>query len=144
MPGLWKHKMRPISFTLLVDDFGVKYVGEEQVIHLIWCKNKNINSLRIGPENFIAVSSSIGIMMLEPLTYLCRGTLQSSCKNTSITCRQNRSIVHTPLPQSSMEPRLKPLSPSTSHKNVPRMKLRKSNVSLGAFYTMPMQLTLQY
>jgi hypothetical protein len=28
VPGLWTHKMRPISFTLVVDDFGVKYVGK--------------------------------------------------------------------------------------------------------------------
>jgi hypothetical protein len=26
VPGLWKHKTRPIMFTLVVDDFGVKYV----------------------------------------------------------------------------------------------------------------------
>jgi hypothetical protein len=36
-PGLWKHKMRFIAFTLVVDDFGVKYVGKEHAIHLIWC-----------------------------------------------------------------------------------------------------------
>jgi hypothetical protein len=29
--------MRTILFTLVVDDFGVKYVGEENVNHLIWC-----------------------------------------------------------------------------------------------------------
>ena len=29
VPGLWVHKWRPIQFTLAVDDFGVKYVGEE-------------------------------------------------------------------------------------------------------------------
>ena len=27
--------MRPISFTLVVDDFGVKYVGQEHADHLI-------------------------------------------------------------------------------------------------------------
>jgi len=26
VPGLWKHTTRPISFTLVVDDFGVKYI----------------------------------------------------------------------------------------------------------------------
>jgi hypothetical protein len=26
-PGLWLHKTRPISFTLVVDDFAVKYVN---------------------------------------------------------------------------------------------------------------------
>ncbi len=34
-PGLWYHKTRPISFTLVVDNFGVKYVGKEHVDHLI-------------------------------------------------------------------------------------------------------------
>ena len=27
-PGLWKHNSRPINFTLVVDDFGVKYLGK--------------------------------------------------------------------------------------------------------------------
>ena len=33
--GLWTHKTRPISFTLVVDDFGVKYTGKEHATHLI-------------------------------------------------------------------------------------------------------------
>ena len=39
-PGLWKHSTRPISFTLVVDDFGVKYVGREHAEHLIACIKK--------------------------------------------------------------------------------------------------------
>ena len=27
-PGLWKHVSRPISFTLVVDDFGIKHEGK--------------------------------------------------------------------------------------------------------------------
>ncbi|MGV7235206.1 MAG: hypothetical protein ACQ9ET_03015, partial [Nitrosomonadaceae bacterium] len=34
VPGLWSHKTRPIQFTLVVDDFGVKYVGKEHALHL--------------------------------------------------------------------------------------------------------------
>ena len=34
VPGLWSHEWRPIQFTLVVDDFGVKYVGEEHARHL--------------------------------------------------------------------------------------------------------------
>ena len=34
-PGLWRHIWRPITFTLVVDDFGVKYVGKEHVMHLL-------------------------------------------------------------------------------------------------------------
>jgi len=34
-PGLWRHKWRPITFTLAVDNFGVKYVGKEHADHLV-------------------------------------------------------------------------------------------------------------
>ena len=35
IPGFWTHEWRPISFTLVVDDFGVKYVGREHAEHLL-------------------------------------------------------------------------------------------------------------
>ena len=35
MPGLWKHKTRPVVFSLVVDDFGIKYVGKEHADHLV-------------------------------------------------------------------------------------------------------------
>jgi hypothetical protein len=41
--GLWKHDTRPISFSLVVDDFGVKYVGREHAEHLMECIKKNYN-----------------------------------------------------------------------------------------------------
>jgi hypothetical protein len=34
VPGLWKHNTRPIQFTLVVDDFGVKYAGRQHAKHL--------------------------------------------------------------------------------------------------------------
>jgi hypothetical protein len=34
VPGLWRHDTCPIQFTLVVDDFGVKYVGKENAFHL--------------------------------------------------------------------------------------------------------------
>ena len=34
-PGLWTHKTRPICFTLVVDNFGVKYIGKDHVEHLL-------------------------------------------------------------------------------------------------------------
>ena len=34
-PGLSKHESRPLTFTLVVDDFGVKYENKEDVDHLI-------------------------------------------------------------------------------------------------------------
>ena len=34
-PGLWRHIWRPVTFTLVVDDFGIKYVGRQHAEHLI-------------------------------------------------------------------------------------------------------------
>ena len=33
-PGLWRHKWRPVQFCLIVDDFGVEYVGNQHYDHL--------------------------------------------------------------------------------------------------------------
>ncbi len=34
-PGLWYHDTRPILFTLMVNNFGIKYIKEDDVKHLI-------------------------------------------------------------------------------------------------------------
>ncbi len=38
---MWYHKTRPITFTLVVDNFGVKYVNKVDVDHLIASIKKN-------------------------------------------------------------------------------------------------------
>jgi hypothetical protein len=40
-PGLWQHTARPITFSLVIDNFGVKYVGKEHTDHLISCLKKD-------------------------------------------------------------------------------------------------------
>jgi hypothetical protein len=32
--GLWTHNTRPITLSLVVDNFGIKYVGQEHAEHL--------------------------------------------------------------------------------------------------------------
>ena len=34
-PILWRHKWRPIQFVLILDDFGIKYVGNYHALHLL-------------------------------------------------------------------------------------------------------------
>jgi hypothetical protein len=38
--GLWTHYTRPISFSLVVGDFGIKYVGREHAENLMTCIKK--------------------------------------------------------------------------------------------------------
>jgi hypothetical protein len=41
--GLWTQATRPISFSLVVDDFGVKYVDRQHAEHLMACIKKKYN-----------------------------------------------------------------------------------------------------
>jgi hypothetical protein len=67
--GLWTHDTRPISFSLVVDDFGVKYVGREHAEHLVTCINKNYN-----------ISSDLNG------TAYCGLTLDWNYKNRTVDC----------------------------------------------------------
>jgi hypothetical protein len=40
MPGLWTHEWRPITFSLVVNNFGVKYIREEHAQLLIQAVQK--------------------------------------------------------------------------------------------------------
>ncbi len=71
-PGLWTHKSRPISFTLVVDDFGVKYVTQDDVDHLITSIKAHTISPRIGREICIGASPLIGTMKTAQWTFPCQ------------------------------------------------------------------------
>jgi len=47
-PGLWKHKTRDIQSCLVVNDFGIKYTKEEDILHLKTILEKNIKSAPTG------------------------------------------------------------------------------------------------
>ena len=40
-PGLWSHKWRPVQFILLVDNFGIEYVGKKHALHLLKTLEQN-------------------------------------------------------------------------------------------------------
>ena len=40
-PGIWRHTTIPIQLSLVVDYFGVKYVGKKHVEHLVHCLKKH-------------------------------------------------------------------------------------------------------
>jgi hypothetical protein len=51
-PGLWLHQTRPISFSLVVDNFEVKYVGRQHTDHLrnALLKTYELTTDRLGTE----------------------------------------------------------------------------------------------
>jgi hypothetical protein len=55
-PGLWLHKTRPISFTLVVDDFAVNYVGKQHAEHL---RNAHLRTYELKTDWMATVYSGI-------------------------------------------------------------------------------------
>jgi hypothetical protein len=77
-PGLYTHKTRPIAFSLVVDDSGVKYVNKEDMDHLISTNGNrypikvdwkseyfflNINQMRLCKQNSNIINA--GVLRME-------------------------------------------------------------------------------
>jgi hypothetical protein len=62
MPGLWTHEWHPITLSLVVDNFGVKYIGEDYAQHLLQIVQKYYTCLLEKEGEDIADSPSSGIM----------------------------------------------------------------------------------
>ena len=76
-PGLWTHKWCPTTFSLCVDDFGVKYVGKEHADHLMSVLQAHYvvsSDWMTGPESATSVLNSIGITPSARFTSPCSPT----------------------------------------------------------------------
>jgi hypothetical protein len=60
-PGLWTHKTRNITFTLVIGDFDIKYTARDDVEHLLNALKQNMLSKRIGKALDIVASPWHGI-----------------------------------------------------------------------------------
>ena len=52
-PGLWRHATRPVWFTLVVDDFGIKYVGKKTRRPSSQCLGRTLHNLHRLDWQFI-------------------------------------------------------------------------------------------
>ena len=94
-PGLWRHETQPILFTLVVDDFGVKYVSKNDVNHLIKSIKWHISLPRIGREICTAGLPWNGIMSTGTLTYRCQIISKRHYKNTGTSFLSMCTVAHT-------------------------------------------------
>jgi hypothetical protein len=60
-PGLWYHETRMITFTLVVDDFGVKYDNKSDVDHLI----KSLKTNYALTEDILRNLTRVGLHQLD-------------------------------------------------------------------------------
>jgi hypothetical protein len=81
VPGLWSHKWRPVQFILVVDDFGVKYVGEEHALHLKQTLEENYNvTLEWDGRRYIGITLDLDYKLRQ--VHLSRGCIDKILRKT--------------------------------------------------------------
>ncbi len=116
-PGLWYHVSRPISFTLVVDDFGVKFVGKEHADHLIASIKSTYKKLT---EDWTG-SLYCGITLEwdyvgQTVDISMPGYIKKNYRNTSTNLRGECKLAHVPPNQNDLVPTRKPLSWQTQRR----------------------------
>ncbi len=65
--GLWFHMTHPITFTLVLDNFGVKYADKADVDHLI-ASIKDIHAYQgLNVQSILKHKPGLGLPKIEPL-----------------------------------------------------------------------------
>ena len=123
-PELWRHKWWPIQFTLIVDEFGMKYVGRKHAKHLDSVL-KNYDEMSEDREG----KKIVGIELIWDYTQkhsgrTCRLSMKSYIENSysrwDINRQSRNSFPHTVLGRSRMEASLNKHQQKINH--LPYMK----------------------
>ncbi len=142
-PGLWKHSTCLITFSLVVNNFRVKYVGKEHADHLIQCIKKDYELTKDWTGDFYCSIQLIWDYNAQTLDISMPGYIKKVLQKYNIASPQNCNTVLIPCPQNSTAQRHKNLSPSTFPSSCCQRKSKKYNTSLAASYTMPTPSTSQ-
>ncbi|KAL7460263.1 hypothetical protein ACHAXS_000725 [Conticribra weissflogii] len=123
-PGLFKHESRPIQFTLVVDDFGVKYVRMEHAQHLIQTLKKYY-TISEDWEGELYCGVTLKWNYNESYANISMpGYVQKMLQRSNTTPPPNHNIPLTLPPQRNMEKRHKNPSPKTT----PPTSLKKASI----------------
>jgi hypothetical protein len=136
--------MCSITFTLVVDDFGVKYVDKADVEHWIASIKTSSTFTKDWTGDYTAALISDGITKSIPLTSRCRDISKKKYRNMNISIQKSNSIVRThPSPNSSTA---KPngLSQATIPNFLTNAAKNRFRKLLGTFCITPLQWTCRY
>ncbi len=116
-PGLWHHKWCPIQFCLIIDDFGVEYVGLEHFNHLrdVLKKFHGVQFNMAG-DKFAGIDIN-GTMQPACVASVCPSTLRTFLSSLNIPVRPNPISCHTNACQ----------SPTVLRPNSPQQPILQSN-----------------
>ena len=116
-PGLWQHEWRPITFTLVVDDFGIKYVDKEHVDHLIACIKEKYKLTEDWSGDLYCGINLKWDYTARTLEILLPGYIKRQLeKYTHIIAAKPQHCLYTPEPKKYGSEAQAPLPPDTTRK----------------------------
>ena len=131
--GLWLHKTLPIKFTLVVDDFGVEYVGTEHAHHLINALKKSYDvSVDWTGKLYIGINLSWNYEQRYVDTSMPQYANKSLRKFGHKTPQKPQHTPYIPPPKTYGKDSQKPTPPDTSEKLPPKEK-KKIEQIVGSF-----------
>jgi hypothetical protein len=101
-PVLWKHRTQPISFTLVVNDFGIKYERQEDIDHLIASIKAKYKVNKDWTDNLYCGIKLNGDYKNCPLDISMPGYIIKQLKNANMTPCLVPSIVPSIRSQNNM------------------------------------------
>ncbi len=138
-PGLWRHETRAISFTLVVDDFGAKYVKKEDVDHLIASIKSTYSFTEDWTGNMYCKITLEWDYENRHVNISMPGYIKRSCRSTGTSCPKSCRHALTHRSQSNSEQRHKPPFRPTPLQNWTPKASNGSNKLWEAYYIMPRQ-----
>jgi hypothetical protein len=94
VPGLWKHESCPIMFTLIVNDFGVKYVGANTPNIYYQSSNNTTNAKLIGRANDTSAFISCGTVANARCISTCQDTYRKTEAIPAHPAQETKSTFH--------------------------------------------------
>jgi hypothetical protein len=133
-PGLWTHKTRPVLFTLVVDNFGVKYVAKDDVNHLIASIKTTYNLTEDWTGNLYCGITLNWDYVNRTVDISMPGYIKRNCRSMSTSCQQNCNRAHTHPNPKCLEQKRKRRSPPIPPQSWMRKESNEYNKSSGVFY----------
>ena len=98
IPGLWTYNWRPIYFTSVVENFGVKHVEKKMLIIWLVYWNNIMMSLNTGKASAILYSFLTGTMYSDMCIYTGRNTLLMPSSVSSVKIPRSGKLRPTSTP----------------------------------------------
>jgi hypothetical protein len=139
-PGLWLHKTRPISLTLIVDDLAVEHVGKQHAEHL---RNALLRTYELTTDWTATVYSGM-TLKLDYKSRTCGMSMPGYVSNVLSKFQDDAPSIHKiPCPGTShpyMAPRLN-MQQNMKHCHSRPNNVSQSKKSQDPFCTMPERYT---